>query len=449
MNDYNTMRQILALRYIVMFILKGFERIISNVKYEAYFFAFICFYFFIGTRLISNFNGPLETMYITVSVTALLVVGTLTLMFGIWQIGAPKGYIGIMQNMYRVGLTNAAGEAPVLVSRRKAANNSKTEIWEYETYGIPFSAWLNFVEKLESALDIAFIKAAYGKDGRTICLTVVPHPGPWPEMLPWDNKLLHEKNSVLVLGENRCEQVTLDLAATPHVLTAGRTGSGKSVLQKSLMLQALLHGMTVILVDYKFGVDYSREWHQHCQFIKDDDSFLAKLTELLKEMQRRCKALEKSGYPNIDKYNEAGNPPMQRICLFVDEIAECLDKSNAANKEQKEIIVAISMSLSTLCRLGRAAGIHVFLATQRGSADVLPGQIRSNVFKILGAADDNLSILTLGTTDAARKIPADARGRFIDESGNMFQGYYSDYDSEVFASLENTGLAAGPGSKPI
>ena len=67
---------------------------------------------------------------------------------------------------------------------------------------------------------------------------------------------------------------------------------------------------------------------------------------------------------------------------------------------------------------------------------MLSGQIRSNVFKILGAADDNLSILTLGNAEAARKIPADARGRFIDERGNMFQGYYSDYGPDVFAPLE-------------
>lgn len=435
MNDKNTLQQILQFRYLGMFLLNGFETIISNTKYVVCFVASICLYFFIGTRLISSYSGPLAKMYMTVSCIALLLVGILTLVFGIWRIGAPRGYIGIMQNMYRVGLVNAAGEAPVLVSRRKSTNNSKTEIWEYETYGIPFSAWLDSAEKLESALDIALTRVEPGKDGRTALLTVVPHPGPWPNLLLWNNNLLHPKNSVLLLGENRCEQVTLDLSSIPHILTAGRTGSGKSVLQKSLMLQALLHGMTVILVDYKFGVDYSREWHHHCQIIKDDDSFLAKLTELLKEMQRRYEILEKSGFPNIDKYNEAGNAPLRRVCLFVDEIAECLDKSNATDKKSKEATAAISASISTLCRLGRAAGIHVFLSTQRGSADILSGQIRSNVFKILGEADENLSILTLGNADAAKKIPIEAHGRFIDERGNMFQGYYSDYGPEVFSVL--------------
>ena len=110
---------------------------------------------------------------------------------------------------------------------------------------------------------------------------------------------------------------------------------------------------------------------------------------------------------------------------------------NSSNRETKLIVAAISDSIATLCRLGRATGIHVILATQRGSADVLSGQIRSNVFKMLGSADENLSILTLGNADAAKKIPADAQGRFIDERGNMFQAYYSDYEHDVFAPLEH------------
>lgn len=437
MNNFNfsTLRQILQLRYLGMFFLNGVWKIVSNVKYTICFFASVCLYFVVGSKLIANCTGPLAGMYMTVSGIALLLVGVLVLLVAVWRIGAPKGYIGIMQNMYRVGLVNSAGEAPVLLDRRKSGKNPRTEIWEFETYGVPYSAWLDYAEKLESALDAAVIQAVPGKDGRKVLLTVIPHPGPWPEMLPWNNEYLHKKDSVLVLGENRCEQVTLDLSSTPHVLTAGRTGSGKSVLQKSLMFQCLAHGMQVILVDYKMGVDYSREWPKYCQIITDDDTLLNRLTELLKEMYARYQLLTDKGYANIDEYNTAGGS-MQRICLFIDEIAECLDRSNAADKEQKKIIEAVSQSISSLCRLGRAAGIHVFLATQRGSADVLSGQIRSNVFKILGAADDNLSILTLGTAEAARKIPPDAQGRFVDERGTMFQGYYADYGPEVFALLE-------------
>ena len=292
MHDKYTIQQILQFRYLGMFLINGFWKIISNVKYEICFFACICLYFFVGTNLISSYTGPLAKMCAAISGIALLVVGVLLLLVSVWRIGAPKGYIGIMQNMYRVGLVNSAGEAPVLLDRRKSDKKPRTEIWEFESYGVPFSAWLDYAEKLESALDVAVIQTAPGRDGRKVLLTVIPHPGPWPEILPWNNKYLHKKDSVLVLGENRCEQVTLDLSGIPHILTAGRTGSGKSVLQKSLMLQCLAHGMQVVLVDYKMGVDYSREWPKYCQIITDDDAMLNRLKELQKEMLSRYQLLQ-------------------------------------------------------------------------------------------------------------------------------------------------------------
>ena len=437
MNDKITMQQILNIRYIAMFLRNGVVKIVSNIKIAicAAIAVLICGYFVFAN--IPHVDGAIGKMCSDLYTFAALVLGTMLLLCAIWFVGAPKGYLTIMQHMYRVGMLNAAGEAPVLVQRQKSLDKPRVELWTYETFGVPFSSWLDYAERLESALDIAVLSAEPGRNGRTVLLRVIPHPGPWPKMLLWDNSLISPKESVLILGENRSEQVTLDLAVIPHLLIAGRTGSGKSVLQKSIMLQALLKHMDVILVDYKSGVDYSREWHEHCQFIMDDDNFLAALTATMKEMQRRQVILRESGYPNIDKYNHAhAGPMLHRICLVVDEIAECMDR-NSSNRETKLIVAAISDSIATLCRLGRATGIHVILATQRGSADVLSGQIRSNVFKMLGSADENLSILTLGNADAAKKIPADAQGRFIDERGNMFQAYYSDYEHDVFAPLEH------------
>ncbi len=435
MNDKITMQQILNIRYIAMFLRNGVVKIVSNVKIAicAAIAVLICGYFVFAN--IPHVDGAIGKMCSDLYTFAALVLGTMLLLCAIWFVGAPKGYLTIMQHMYRVGMLNAAGEAPVLVQRQKSLDKPRVELWTYETFGVPFSSWLDYAERLESALDIAFLSAEPGRNGRTVLLRVIPHPGPWPKMLLWDNSLISPKESVLVLGENRSEQVTLDLAVVPHLLIAGRTGSGKSVLQKSLMLQALLHGMEIILVDYKLGVDYGKNWRKYCEFICDDYSFLGKITDLQREMMRRFNFLNESDCSNIQEYNSKGGN-LHRICLFIDEIVECFDRKDVS-AEQKKILAAISLSISSICRLGRAAGIHVVLATQRGSADVLPGQIRSNVFKMLGSADENLSILTLGNADAAKKIPADAQGRFIDERGNMFQSYYSEYGDDVFAPIEN------------
>lgn len=157
-------------------------------------------------------------------------VGLIALFIEIFILGLPNGYVGIMWDMCRVGLSNALGEVPVLIERRKSTKKKNSEIWTFEASGVPFSAWVDFAEKLESALDIAFISAEPGDNGRTVALTIIPNPKPWPQMLLWDNSLLSAKESVLILGENRSEQVSLDLAVVPHLLIAGRTGSGKYLM---------------------------------------------------------------------------------------------------------------------------------------------------------------------------------------------------------------------------
>lgn len=434
MNDYKSLRQIFRLHTLKIFFLRGCKELASMKCGICTMFA-STLYIEIATQVVNGFTGPMKNLYATLYIIMFSTVGLIALFIEIFILGLPNGYVGIMWDMCRVGLSNALGEVPVLIERRKSTKKKNSEIWTFEASGVPFSAWVDFAEKLESALDIAFISAEPGDNGRTVALTIIPNPKPWPQMLLWDNSLLSAKESVLILGENRSEQVSLDLAVVPHLLIAGRTGSGKSVLQKSLMLQALLHGTEIILVDYKLGVDYGKNWRKYCEFICDDDSFLERITDLQREMMRRFNLLNESDCSNIQEYNSKGGT-LHRICLFIDEIVECFDRKDVS-AEQKKILAAISLSISSICRLGRAAGIHVILATQRGSADVLPGQIRSNVFKMLGSADENLSILTLGNADAAKKIPADAQGRFIDERGNMFQSYYSEYGDDVFAPIEN------------
>ena len=352
----------------------------------------------------------------------------------LYWLGMPAGFISIMQNLSRTGLSNSAGETPVLISRTKKANNKQIEVWEFETFGIAFSKWADYFEQIESALDIAITNAEQGNDGRKVLLTVVPHPGPWPIMLPWNVSYLSEKMTVLVLGENRGEKVFIDLAKTPHFSISATTGGGKSILQQNLMLQCALQNIQILLVDYKSGIDYSA-WRDHIKILTDDEAVIDCLNRLLAERERRFNLFYTACCANIDEYNrKIPDDNLPRICLFVDEITDCLDKTNAS-KERKERIPAISGALSSLARLSRAAGIHMVLAQQRGSADILPGSVRNNVYKICGRCDENLSLLTLGTTDAAKKIPSTTQGRFLDENGIMFQGYYSDFSPEMLSGI--------------
>lgn len=90
----------------------------------------------------------------------------------------------------------------------------------------------------------------------------------------------------------------------------------------------------------------------------------------------------------------------------------------------------IEEGIARIARQGRAFGVHLILSTQRPSADVLDGQIKSNVgWRICGRADEVLSKIILDKPDAAHKIPPTSQGRFLMGDGTVFQAYYADDDA--------------------
>ena len=116
-----------------------------------------------------------------------------------------------------------------------------------------------------------------------------------------------------------------------------------------------------------------------------------------------------------------------RRCIFAcDEVAEVTGR-NRPTKELKELAIQIESKLETIARLGRAFGIHLILATQRPDANLIPGQIRTNLgCRICGRADAILSQIILDSTAAADQIPKESRGRFLLHDGTLFQGYWFD-----------------------
>ena len=115
---------------------------------------------------------------------------------------------------------------------------------------------------------------------------------------------------------------------------------------------------------------------------------------------------------------------MRRIIFACDEVAQLLDKTGM-NKEDKAEVAVIESNISTIARLGRAFGIHLILATQRPDANIISGQIKNNIdYRVCGRADDVLSQIILDNTDATDVINKDAQGRFLTNSGVVFQGFY-------------------------
>ena len=323
-----------------------------------------------------------------------------------------------------IGLTNHAGMVPELLRKKRDKAHPRVTIWEFRNQSIPLAEWEDNRAAIEAALDISVIKMTYGKGKSRVLVYAVPALIDLPEILCWKDKYLSPESFVLVLGESLLGPVTVNLAHIPHILLGGSTGSGKSVLLKLLLMQAMKKGASVFIADFKGGVDFPPFWNRDCRICFEETDLLGLLTDLVAELERRKEIFRTAGCSSIDTYNKSTGENLQRIIFACDEVAEVLDKTGA-DAERKKLLAQIENRLSTIARQGRAFGIHLILATQRPDASIIPGQIRNNMdFRVCGRADSVLSSIILDNTDAADLIPKDARGRFLLHDGTIFQAYW-------------------------
>jgi S-DNA-T family DNA segregation ATPase FtsK/SpoIIIE len=181
--------------------------------------------------------------------------------------------------------------------------------------------------------------------------------------------------------------VVADLAGMPHLLIAGSTGAGKSVAINAFIMSILYKStpdqVRLILVDPKrleLG-NYEGVPHLYTPIITEPKLAANALRNAVREMERRLKLLAAKGVRNIDQYNrlfdsatpslfeeESDDKPIPYIVIIIDELADLmmLDSSN------------VEESITRLAQMARAVGIHLVLATQRPSVDVITGLIKAN-----------------------------------------------------------------------
>ena len=179
----------------------------------------------------------------------------------------------------------------------------------------------------------------------------------------------------IALGKNISgKPIVGDLAAMPHLLIAGTTGSGKSVCINTIIL-SLLYRHTpdkckFILIDPKMLELSTYEGIPHllCPVITEAKKAASVLGWVVKEMESRYRLMTKEGVRNIDGYNAKHKLPMPYIVVVVDEMSDLM---LVAGKEIENYIQKLS-------QMARAAGIHIIMATQRPSVDVITGTIKAN-----------------------------------------------------------------------
>ena len=173
--------------------------------------------------------------------------------------------------------------------------------------------------------------------------------------------------------------MTGNIAKLPHLLIAGTTGSGKSVcincLLLSLIYKATPDEVKFILIDPKMvelGV-YNKIPHLYTDVVTDPKKASGALQWSVVEMLKRYRLFADEGVRDLETYNsrmvQAGEEAMPQVVIVIDELADLM---MAASKEVEE-------SICRIAQMGRAAGIHLVVATQRPSSDVITGLMKANI----------------------------------------------------------------------
>ncbi|MBA2691720.1 MAG: DUF87 domain-containing protein [Rubrobacter sp.] len=169
--------------------------------------------------------------------------------------------------------------------------------------------------------------------------------------------------------------VFLNLAEMPHLLVAGTTGSGKSVMLNALLTSLLLttdpRQVKMVLIDPKRVemAPFARIPHLITPVVTDVKKAANALAWAVSEMERRYEVLEKEGVRSLDGYNARADTPMPYVVIVIDELADLM--MTAASKVEDAVI--------RIAQKARAVGIHLVVATQRPSVDVITGMIKANV----------------------------------------------------------------------
>ena len=317
-------------------------------------------------------------------------------------------------------------------------DEEKRTIYTFKT-SISVGEWRKNQERLETALDCTILQINNKGSKKIIEITALSSDYKLPSLIEWEDSRAPEGESRMAVGECVMGQVAFDLNKTPHVLVAGETGSGKSVILHVLLWQMILKQAKVIMLDFKGGVEFGLDYEEYGEVITDRDQAAEVLEDLVKENQMRLELFRKHRAKNIAEYNKRTDSHLCRIGVFCDEIAEMMDTTGVPKKE-REIYEKIKGQLSTLARLSRSTGINLIMGVQRPDANVLTGQIKNNIpVRICGRfADKAASEIVLNTT-AAINLP-DIKGRFLFLRGNElieFQAYLFE-DSmmhEVYADI--------------
>jgi len=251
-----------------------------------------------------------------------------------------------------------------------------------------------------------------------------------------------------------------NIAKLPHMLIAGTTGSGKSVCMNSLIISLLYKAspedIKLIMVDPKMvelGI-YNNIPHLLIPVVTDPKKAAGALQWAVTEMMRRYETMRDAGVRDLDSYNsmvETGEIEADRLARVVVIIDELADLMLVAAKEVEE-------SICRIAQMGRAAGMHLVIATQRPSADVITGLMKANIpsriaFAVASAMESRIILDNQGAEKLVGKgdmlyapigagKPVRVQGCFVSDSeveavaSYVKENFDTDYDQNIMEEIE-------------
>ena len=255
------------------------------------------------------------------------------------------------------------------------------------------------------------------------------------------------------------------IAKMPHMLIAGTTGSGKSVCMNSIILSLLYKSgpedVKLIMVDPKMVelANYNGIPHLMIPVVTDPKKAAGALQWAVTEMMRRYKTMSDSGVRDLESFNSIveteGGERLPQLVVIIDELADLM---LVAAKEVED-------SICRIAQMGRAAGIHLVIATQRPSADVITGLMKANIpsriaFSVASGIESRIILDTVGAEKLVGKgdmlyapigsgKPLRVQGCFVSDSeveavtSYIKEHYDTNYDQQVLADIEKAAQQTG------
>ena len=329
------------------------------------------------------------------------------------------------------------GLVPGWIKKFKESREAKSrgkDLPDVEMSRVKVQSILVREKDLALALKTPYLRLEAPVPGEALVGLEVPNPYPRRVALrtvaesPAFKKIMDKGGLPVALGEDTgAEPVVADLSDLPHLLIAGATGSGKSVCINSIVASLLLtkppDALRLLMVDPKRVelTPFNGIPHMIAPVIVETDDVLVVLKSIQNEMLRRYKLLEETGVRNIEGYNKKAGDHMPFLVIIIDELADLM-MAAAYDTEQ---------ALVRLAQLSRAVGIHLILATQRPSVNVVTGLLKANIpsriaFAVASQVDSRVILDSVGaekllgkgdmlllTSDSPK--PKRTQGTFVDD----------------------------------